>query len=183
MKKIAVICMAVAAMLTTSFTAGAQFKNLVKKAKKGIEKVVETATDKTQGANPLADLVDIELVAAKGDTVSANYGSVTLVIKVKAKTNQPQIRFGSVNNAPMMAVSADGTVYKPELNLNGVYPKDVVEGAYVTIPLDDSDMIFENVKLGTPMFSVVKFGVMVDAAHKGMVTFDNVPIHWGEPTE
>ena len=77
-----------------------------------------------------------------------------------------------------MAVTPDGKVYKPELNLNGVYPKDVVEGTAITIPLNDPDMVFPDIPLGTSMFQTVKLGVMVDPQHKETLTFHNVPIRW-----
>lgn len=169
--------MAIIATLAMSMTAEAQLNGLLHKAKKGLEKAVED----TSSALKVGNAADVSL-EAYGDTVSANYGNVTLVAKVTMKANKSQIRLGSVNNTAMMAVAPGGKVYKPELNLNGVYPKDVVEGVTVEIPLDDSDFIIKDVPLGTPMFQVVKLGVMVDSANKGTLTFKNVPIVW-RPTQ
>ena len=172
------LLLALAAMLLLPVSANAQIGKLLKKTKKTVEQVLAPVTGTTAEANPLADVADIQLIYAIGDTVSADYGRVTLVLSVNMKVDNPQIRLGSVNNVAMMAVTPDGKVYKPELNLNGVYPKDVVEGTAVTIPLNDPDMVFPDIPLGTSMFQTVKLGVMVDPQHKETLTFHNVPIRW-----
>lgn len=171
------LVMAIMAVFLLPVSADAQLKGLLKKAKKTIEQVV-TQSDANTQASPLADVADIQLLYASGDTISSNYGRLMLVVSVNMKVNKPQIRLGSVNNVPMMAVTPDGKVYKPELNLNGVYPKDVVEGTAVTVPLDDIDMIINDIPLGTSMLQTVKFGVMIDPQHKETLTFHNVPIKW-----
>lgn len=165
-------------LFATPLSTDAQINGLLKKVKKNVEKVLDNSTTETTSANALADVADIKILYASGDTISANYGRVMLIVSVNMKVNKPQIRLGSVNNTAMMAVTPDGKIYKPELNLNGVYPKDVVEGTAVTIPLDDHDMIINNIPLGTTTFQTIKLGVMVDPTHKETLTFSNVPIKW-----
>lgn len=169
--------MALAAMLLLPVPADAQLKGLLKKAKKTVEQAVTAATEAPAG-NPLADMADIKLLYISGDTVSAHYGRAMLVLSVNMKADKPQIRIGSVNNTRMMAVTPDGKTYMPALNLNGVYPKDVAQGTAVTIPLNDSELIINDIPLGTSMFQTVKLGIMIDPQHKETLTFHNVPIKW-----
>ena len=118
MKTLAV-CAAMA--LAGSQPACAQLGDILKKAKQGIEavdKVVGQFTGQEAGAghevpvasggtmiNPLASVMDVELVGAYGRSTSENYGTVYLVFKIKMLANKASVGLGgAVDNVKSMAV-------------------------------------------------------------------------------
>ncbi len=171
--------------------ANAQIGNLLKKAKKVAEavtgkdvstnmkgKVAETSIPSGESMqNPLAGVADIELMGAYGRSTSQNYGQVYLVLKVKMLANKGKIGLGgSINNVETIAVDQDGNIYKPYSQ--GQFPKDVIEGMFVTVTLDESNARFRDVKKTAATFQMIRLGVFVDQQNKGILTFKNVPVQW-----
>ena len=120
------IAIAACAMLSLAAApASAQgLGGLIKKAKQIIapeSKAATTATTQAAGKkgtltvidgggtlrNPLASIVDVQLVGAYGKSTSANYGVVTLVFKVKMIANLNQLRLGGNSNYPAIMVDQD----------------------------------------------------------------------------
>lgn len=126
--------------------------------------------------NPLAPAMDVELVGAYGKSTSLNYGSVYLVLKVKMNLNLTQASFGSANNVRAMAVDEDGNTYP--LNTMGAFPKNVTEGLFVKVVLDEKDLHFMDVKKTAKKMQLIRLGVYLDASHRGVITFKNVPVQW-----
>lgn len=203
MKTIKTILLAAAVALLPAVNADAQsLGGLLKKAQKTVEKVEKILTPTTttqqpakkasQGSavtlangvtmvNPLADMVDIELVGVYTNPVSENFANAYVVLKVNPLIPESKISFGSNSEFTMVAAGESGTLYKT--GGAGIYPYDVVEGMPVMITMDKKDQTFQNVKRSEEMFSVLKVGVFIDYAHKGLVTFKNVPILWDQHPE
>ena len=140
------IAIAACAMLSLAAApASAQgLGGLIKKAKQIIapeSKAATTATTQAAGKkgtltvidgggtlrNPLASIVDVQLVGAYGKSTSANYGVVTLVFKVKMIANLNQLRLGGNSNYPAIMVDQDDNAYKMRVG-TGWYSYDVTEG-------------------------------------------------------
>ena len=174
--------------------ANAQFGKILKKAKSALESVGGTTTDGKQLVakvaetpiasggtmqNPLKDVVDIDLVGAYGVSTSQNYGYVYLVFKVKMIANKSSMGLGgAINGSEMMAVDQDGNAYKTYTGSNST--QQVTEGVAVKITLNDKDWQFMDVKRTAKTLQLMRFGVYVDAQHRGMVTCKNVPIIWDQ---
>ena len=137
------IAIAACAMLSLAAApASAQgLGGLIKKAKQIIapeSKAATTATTQAAGKkgtltvidgggtlrNPLASIVDVQLVGAYGKSTSANYGVVTLVFKVKMIANLNQLRLGGNSNYPAIMVDQDDNAYKMRVG-TGWYSYDV----------------------------------------------------------
>lgn len=182
-------------------TAGAQLGKIISKAKKAVKDVNSIlgtqdagtgnkAADDTPAVaavpipgggemqNPLAKAMDVELVGAYGKSSSLNYGSVYLVLKVRMNLNMTKASFGSANNVRGMAVDEEGNTYP--MDTMGAYPKDVTEGLFVKVVLDDKDLQFKDVRKTAKMMQMIRLGVYIDASHRGVITFKNVPIQWEE---
>lgn len=174
--------------------ADAQLGNLLKKAKKTLESVTggETAQPGQQAGakakavpipsggtmeNPLSSAVDFELVGAYGKSTSANYGTVYLVLKVKMIMNKTSIQLGGTfNGVKTMAVDQDGNSYLTNTSSQSV--KEVTEGMFVKVRLDDRDAQFQDVRKTAKTMQMIRMGCYVDAANRGIVTFHNVPVQW-----
>lgn len=127
--------------------------------------------------NPLSAAAEIELVGAYGKSTSANYGTVYLVLKVKMILNKSRISFGgNINADKTMAVDQDGNAYAT--GTMGQFPKDVTEGMFVKVVLDDKDGQFLDVKKTATTLQQIRLGCFIDANHKGMITFRDVPVRW-----
>lgn len=182
-------------------TAGAQLRKIISKAKKAVKDVNSIlgtqdagtgnkAADDTPAVaavpipgggemqNPLAKAMDVELVGAYGKSSSLNYGSVYLVLKVRMNLNMTKASFGSANNVRGMAVDEEGNTYP--MDTMGAFPKDVTEGLFVKVVLDDKDLQFKDVRKTAKMMQMIRLGVYIDASHRGVITFKNVPIQWEE---
>lgn len=177
--------------------ADAQFGNILKKAKKMAEKVLDTpsqqtttgtATQPTVAAvtqadgviveNPMAAHYDVQLIGAYGKSTSTNYGEVYLVVKVKMIDNETTLRFGGNVELPVMAVDADGNQYKPK-ETAGWYDKQVTEGMYVKVNLGNlKSCTFKDVKKTATHMQMIRIGTNLSYSLKGLVTFKNVPIQW-----
>lgn len=175
---------------------------LIKKGKKVLEAVSGTtetpkqedaAKSKSVGAaqkfdngiemiNPVAEYIDITPVGLYGVGTSENYGNAYLVLKVMMKEPTNKASFGgSVNNEKMIAVDANGKVYNTDSN--GTYSFDTPEGIPVSVVIDQPALMFTGIKKNIEVMPMVKFGVLMDAYHKGVVTLKNVPIFWDEVPE
>lgn len=86
--------------------------------------------------------------------------------------------FGSANNVRGMAVDEEGNTYP--LDTMGAYPKDVTEGLFVKVVLDDKDLLFKDVRKTAKKMQMIRLGVYIDANHRGVITFKDVPIQWEE---
>lgn len=198
-----------AAFFFAAQPADAQFGNILKKVTKTLDTVskkdakikrtdpaaskdmqpqfVGTTTTSESGAtiiNPFAKDVDIQLVGAYGKSTSENYGTVTLVLKVKMIVNKSRIVLGGVGDFPnsdlrsiTMFVDQDGESYTPDGGTTSDY-YDVSERVYVKLKLDGTYTRFENVKKTAKVMQVLKLGLYVDAAIRGYITMKNVPVQW-----
>lgn len=203
------IFVAFAAFFFAAQPADAQFGNILKKVTKTLDTVskkdakikrtdpaaskdmppqfVGTTTTSESGAtviNPFAKDVDIQLVGAYGKSTSENYGTVTLVLKVKMIADKSRIGLGGVGDFPnsdlrsvTMFVDQDGESYTPDGGTTSD-SFDVSEGVYVKLKLDGTYTRFENVNKTAKVMQVLKLGLYVDAAIRGYITMKNVPIQW-----
>lgn len=126
--------------------------------------------------NPLANEMDVELVGAYGKSTSLNYGNVYLILKVRMNMNKSSVSFGSVNNVTGMAVDDEGNSHP--INTMGAFPKNVTEGVFVKVVLDEKDLCFTDVKKSAGFLQLIRLGAFIDANHKDIITFKNVPILW-----
>lgn len=180
--------------------ANAQLGNILKKVKETVDAVTnttttqsQTSTDSTQDKvanvlsvaipsgdtmeNPLAGVLDVELVGAYGKSTSLNYGTVYLVFKAKMIANKTSAGFGgSVRNVASVAVDQDGNLYNT--GTNGQYRRNLTEGIAVKVTLDEKDAQFQDVKKTATTMQMIKLGVYIDAQNAGTITFKNVPVQW-----
>lgn len=162
---------------------------LLKKAKKVVDKVTNTATAATEAVvgkgtivklesggtlqNPLSQLCDIQLVGVYGKSTSLNYGTVYLVLKVKMIANESKLRIGSNVSHQAMLVDGEGNTSKLSA---GWYDWDVTEGIYVKLKLDKYQ--FPDVRKTATVAQVLSIGISTDYNHTGLLTLRNVPIQW-----
>lgn len=162
---------------------------LLKKAKKVVDKVTNTATAATEAVvgkgtivklesggtlqNPLSQLCDIQLVGVYGKSTSLNYGTVYLVLKVKMIANESKLRIGSNVDHQAMLVDSEGNTSKLSA---GWYDWDVTEGIYVKLKLDKYQ--FPDVRKTATVAQVLSIGISTDYNHTGLLTLRNVPIQW-----
>lgn len=132
-------------------------------------------------SNPLAEVMEIVPVGLYGVSKSENFGDCYLMIKVKMLLPEPKANFGSVGSERMIAVDTNGKTYT--VDAGGAYPHETPEGIMVNIPMNEKDLMFENVKKSVAEMQMVKFGVYVDFKTKGYVTLRNVPIFWDQSPE
>lgn len=190
MKTLAV-CAAMA--LAGSQPACAQLGDILKKAKQGIEAVDKvvgqfTGQEAAEGRevpvasggtmiNPLASVMDVELVGAYGRSTSENYGTVYLVFKIKMLANKASVGLGgAVDNVKSMAVDQDGNQYLT--GTDGQFRKPLTEGVAVMVALDDADAHYRDVPRSVRQMQIIKVGAFIDQQAKGMITFKNVPVVW-----
>ena len=201
------IFVAFAAFFFAAQPADAQFGNILKKVTKTLDTVskkdakikrtdpaaskdmppqfVGTTTTSESGAtviNPFAK--DVDTVTNNYGEVNENYGTVTLVLKVKMIADKSRISLGGVGDFPnsdlrsvTMFVDQDGESYTPDGGTTSD-SFDVSEGVYVKLKLDGTYTRFENVKKTAKVMQVLKLGLYVDAAIRGYITMKNVPIQW-----
>lgn len=167
---------------------------LLKKAKKAVEKVTNTtsttitSSNATTGKvatvelpnggtlqNPLSQLCDIQLVGVYGKSISLNYGTVYLVLKVKMIANETKLRIGS-SSFDHQAILVDGEGNTSKLSA-GWYNWDVTEGIYVKLKLDKYQ--FPDVRKTATTAQVLSIGIATDNnPGGGLLTLRNVPIQW-----
>lgn len=194
MKKnlIHIVLVALFAVFAFPLQADAQLGGLLKKVKKGVESVTKatgvSADAKAVGTevaipsggtmiNPFAEAMDVELVGCYGKSTSENYGTAYLVLKVKMKLNKTSVLLsGNENGNKTMAVDADGNAY--QTSAMGGTRRDVTEGIFVKVKIDDPQQQFADVKKSVKEFQLVKLSVYIDPQHRGAITFKNVPVLW-----
>lgn len=194
MKKnfIHIVLVALFAVFAFPQQADAQPGGLLKKVKKGVESVTKatgvSAGTKAAGTevaipsggtmiNPFAEAMDVELVGCYGKSTSENYGTAYLVLKVKMKLNKTSVLLsGNENGNKTMAVDADGNAY--QTSAMGGTRRDVTEGIFVKVKIDDPQQQFADVKKSVKEFQLVKLSVYIDPQHRGAITFKNVPVLW-----
>ncbi len=194
MKKnlIHIVLVALFAVFAFPQQADAQLGGLLKKVKKGVESVTKatgvSADAKAVGTevaipsggtmiNPFAEAMDVELVGCYGKSTSENYGTAYLVLKVKMKLNKTSVLLsGNENGNKTMAVDADGNAY--QTSAMGGTRRDVTEGIFVKVKIDDPQQQFADVKKSVKEFQLVKLSVYIDPQHRGAITFKNVPVLW-----
>lgn len=194
MKKnlIHIVLVALFAVFAFPLQADAQLGGLLKKVKKGVESVTKatgvSADAKAAGTevaipsggimiNPFAEAMDVELVGCYGKSTSENYGTAYLVLKVKMKLNKTSVLLsGNENGNKTMAVDADGNAY--QTSAMGGTRRDVTEGIFVKVKIDDPQQQFADVKKSVKEFQLVKLSVYIDPQHRGAITFKNVPVLW-----
>lgn len=194
MKKnlIHIVLVALFAVFAFPLQADAQLGGLLKKVKKGVESVTKatgvSADAKAVGTevaipsggtmiNPFAEAMDVELVGCYGKSTSENYGTAYLVLKVKMKLNKTSVLLsGNENGNKTMAVDADGNAY--QTSAMGGTRRDVTEGIFVKVKVDDPQQQFKDVKKSVKEFQLVKLSVYIDPQHRGAITFKNVPVLW-----
>lgn len=179
------------AFLAFPLSADAQLGGLLKKVKKGVENVtnVTKVTDAEAGGkevaipsggtmiNPFAEAMDVELVGCYGKSTSENYGTAYLVLKLKMKLNKTSVLLsGNENGNKTMAVDADGNVYGT--SAMGGTRRDVTEGIFVKVKVDDPQQQFKDVKKSVKEFQLIKMSVYIDPQYRGALTFKNVPVLW-----
>ena len=195
--------------LFTVQSANAQLGKLLKKAAKTIDAVagkngnatngntydnktlppefVIASTTAESGAiviNPFSKAVDVQLIGAYGKSTSENYGTVTLVLKVKMIANKSRISLGGRGQFPgsdvasnTMCIDQDGEAYYPDSQTTAE-SYDVSEGVYVKLKLDSAYNMFKDVKKSARSLQVVRLGLYIDAPTMGYITIKNVPIQW-----
>lgn len=179
------------AFLAFPLSADAQLGGLLKKVKKGVENVtnVTKVTDAEAGGkevaipsggtmiNPFAEAMDVELVGCYGKSTSENYGTAYLVLKLKMKLNKTSVLLsGNENGNKTMAVDADGNAYGTSA-MGGTH-RDVTEGIFVKVKVDDPQQQFKDVKKSVKEFQLIKMSVYIDPQYRGALTFKNVPVLW-----
>lgn len=176
---------------------------LLKKGKKALEQVVKetpTASDNSKSSerntavastvldngieviNPMAEMIEVTPIGLYGVSKSENYGDAYLVLKVLMKEPKNKANFGgSINNERMIAVDANGKVYNT--GENGSWQYDTPEGIPVQVVIDRPGLMFQDIKKDVEVMPIVKFGILIDAYHKGNLTLKNMPIYWDESPE
>lgn len=194
MKKnlIHIVLVALFAVFAFPQQADAQLGGLLKKVKKGVESVtkatgvsVDAKAAGTEVAipsggtmiNPFAEAMDVELVGCYGKSTSENYGTAYLVLKLKMKLNKTSVLLsGNENGNKTMAVDADGNAYGT--SAMGGTRRDVTEGIFVKVKVDDPQQQFKDVKKSVKEFQLIKMSVYIDPQYRGALTFKNVPVLW-----
>ena len=131
--------------------------------------------------NPLASIVDVQLVGAYGRSTSTNYGVVTLVFKVKMIANLTQLRLGGNSSYPAIMVDQDDNAYKMKVG-TGWYTYDVTEGVYMKVQLKETNE-FADVKKTATTIKQLQLGISTSYDDTGLLVLNNVPIHWDEMPE
>lgn len=202
----ALFCAIVTSMMLSAVPTQAQgLGGLLKKAKKTVEtisgKTTEPAsamkTEKQAMAslpkipiasggymiNPLAKVMDVELVGCYGKSKSNNFGDVYLVLKVKMNIVKSSISIGNSigREGKSMAMDSDGNQYFID-NDAGV---NVVEGMFVRLNLNDEEknQHFVDVPKKVTNFPLVKLGFYIDAAYREYIELHDIPIIWDKTPE
>lgn len=202
-KLITLVIIAMAAVLMPFKSHAQGLGGLLKKGKETLEKIsqasgttsttnaAQSSSVKEKGAamkfdngiemlNPMSEYMDVTPIGLYGVPTSENYGNVYLVVKVMMKEPANWAGFGGVGNDKMVAVDANGKVYT---GASGTLNFDTPEGIPVQVIMNQPQLMFEGVKKNITEMPMVKFGIFIDANHKGMLTLKNVPINWDESLE
>lgn len=170
---------------------------LLKKGKKALEKVsgsLDGSKGNRQGVavqrskrtdveqpcggtlrNPIPQIIDVQLIGAYGKSTSENYGTVSLVFKVKMMANKTSIRFGVNSTYPGLMIDQDGNTYKTQESA-GWYDYSVSEGVYMKLPATKT--WFADVKKTATTIQQLQIGISASYNDTGLIVLKNVPIQW-----
>ncbi len=206
-KKLFLVIVAIAAAITPLKVEAQKLGNILKKGQEVLEKISAPKTESSQKrtstdgeevknvrtnsialgngiemTNPIAEYIDVVPVGLYGVSTSENYGNAYLVLKVTMKEPANKASFGgSINNEKMVAVDANGKVYNTDSN--GTFSFDTPEGIPVSVIINQPALTFTGIKKSIEVMPMVKFGILIDAYHKGNLTLKNVPIYWDKSPE
>lgn len=125
--------------------------------------------------NPIPSIIDVQLVGAYGKSTSLNYGTVSLVFKVKMIANLTSIRFGVNVDNPGLMVDQDGNTYKTQESA-GWYNYPVTEGVLMKLPVTKT--WFTDVKKTATTIQQLQIGISASYNDTGLIVLKNVPIQW-----
>lgn len=180
---------------------------LLKKAKKALETVSQQTTTTQSGAksqspttasvdqsgqtakaiplqgggtlyNPFENVMDVEFVGLYGTSKSMNFGDVSVVLKLKARTVIDKISY--IGDDKTTAYDNEGNVYRIK---NTAYSIKVAEGISVKADLGTYGLYFVNVPKKTQKLQLVKLYLYNDfedgnGAKSGYIELRDVPITW-----
>ena len=125
--------------------------------------------------NPIPQIIDVQLIGAYGKSTSQNYGTVSLVFKVKMIANKTNIRFGVNSTCPGLMIDQDGNTYKTQESA-GWYDYSVTEGVYMKMPVTKT--WFADVKKTATTIQQLQIGISASYDDTGIIVLKNVPIQW-----
>lgn len=130
--------------------------------------------------NPFEKKLDVEVVEVYGTGKSMNFGDVSVVLKLKAKTVTDRINY--IGDDKTTAYDDEGNVYR--IN-NTAYSIKVAEGISVKADLGSYGLHFLNVPKKTEKLQLVKLFLYNDfedgnGACRGYIELRDVPIAWRE---
>lgn len=128
--------------------------------------------------NPFEKNLDVEVVEVYGTSKSMNFGNVSVVLKLKAKTVIDKINY--IGDDKTTAYDDDGNVYRID---NTAYSIKVAEGISVKADLGAYNLHFLNVPKKTQKLQLVKLFLYNDfedgsGAQRGYIELRDVPITW-----
>lgn len=125
--------------------------------------------------NPIAQIIDVQLIGAYGKSTSENYGTVSLLFKVKMIANKTNIRFGVNSECPGLMIDQDGNTYKTQESA-GWYDYSVTEGVYMKLPVTKT--WFADVKKTATTIQQLQIGISASYDDTGLIILKDVPIQW-----
>ena len=128
--------------------------------------------------NPFEKNLDVEVVEVYGTSKSMNFGNVSVVLKLKAKTVIDKINY--IGDDKTTAYDDEGNMYRID---NTAYSIKVAEGISVKADLGAYDLHFLNVPKKTQKLQLVKLFLYNDfedgnGAQRGYIELRDVPIVW-----
>jgi len=128
--------------------------------------------------NPFEKDLDVEVVEVYGTSKSMNFGNVSVVLKLKAKTVIDKINY--IGDDKTTAYDDEGNVYRID---NTAYSIKVAEGISVKADLGAYNLHFLNVPKKTQKLQLVKLFLYNDfedgsGAQRGYIELRDVPITW-----
>ena len=198
-RTVKLIGMAIVAMALGTQPANAQLGKLLKKAKQAVTSVTNAADQASVKADggavvklenggtmsySLKDKVEFQLVGVYGTSTSENYGTIHVVLNVKMIANKSSMKFGGCgpNREIPKAIDTNGNAYDTKYKGNVSQERDVVEGTFVKIKLDDG-CEFLNVKKSTTALQILKMPFWLGYEQAGVITIKDVPVQWDVETE
>ena len=128
--------------------------------------------------DPCEKNLDVEVVEVYGTSKSMNFGNVSVVLKLKAKTVIDKINY--IGDDKTTAYDDEGNVYRID---NTAYSIKVAEGISVKADLGAYNLHFLNVPKKTQKLQLVKLFLYNDfedgsGAQRGYIELRDVPITW-----
>ncbi len=166
---------------TTSSTAKSQSGTVAKATSDSQGETVQAIPLQGGGSlyNPFENKLDIEVVGLYGTSKTMNFGNVSVVLKLKAKTVIDRINYiGDKDKS--VAYDDEGNVYRINQSASGI---KVAEGISVKADLGTYGLYFVNVPKKTQKLQLVKLYLYNDfedgnGAKAGYIELRNVPVTW-----